>query len=363
MIRTTLGIEPELNEDEEDDESYRPRRPSYLCATRCVTSPDHLVLQSDQQPVGIPNGGHAIGQYPEIKTTAESDAKLRTSNPVGRSVETFVSPCGRSDYSIAAETILESISPVDYQLPNRSGDINGGSADPSIYSISYSAVSAPSNSTLTLDWRRYKDVVILSGSFLLVLTSVFALLSLETSILESSSVANAILGLFYFSSMIANFFAPNIVYSITPKWTIALGFFLQLGFFVANLLPHLLVLSAASVTAGFGHGLLSTAQTAYVRNLIVGSVRHPKHLSVQLRMRAAFARFESAFQAVVQTAHLWGNIVSSLTFSLAGDKINRAAETANNVAGSCGAIVECSRHLSDFNASLPGIHILTHTRT
>ncbi|XP_025079982.1 protein unc-93 homolog A-like isoform X2 [Pomacea canaliculata] len=151
-----------------------------------------------------------------------------------------------------------------------------------------------------------KNLIVLCISFILIFSSFRGVQNLQSSLNAQDQLGIISMSCLHGTMVLTCLLAPFWTNIFTAKWTLVLGSLCFLLWFGANFYPAFYTLLPASMVAGFGHGLLWTAETSYLIKLAFDSARLTKdHLDQEM------FRFHAVFLACFQTTHIWGNLISS----------------------------------------------------
>lgn len=156
-------------------------------------------------------------------------------------------------------------------------------------------------------WRYRKNLIVLSLSFILVFTAFRSIQNLQSSLNTEGRLGVIAMGCVHGTMFLTCLFAPVLINKLTSKWTIVLGLLFYLFWIAANFYPHFYTLIPTSIGVGFGQSLAWGAQVTYIQKLATDYAHLSKELSYQ-----ELSKFNGIFLACFQTAHIWGNLVSSV---------------------------------------------------
>lgn len=163
-----------------------------------------------------------------------------------------------------------------------------------------------------------KNLVILCVSFILIFSSFRAIQNLQSSINAKSNLGIITMCCVHGTTFLTSLFTPMVINIFTAKWALCLGMLCYLMWFGGNFYPQFYTLIPTALFAGFGQGILWTAEISYIVKLAFDSARVTKDL-----LDHEIFRFHGIFLACFQTTHIWGNLISSLLLS------NRPANIPN----------------------------------
>lgn len=222
-----------------------------------------------------------------------------------------------------------------------------------IPSVNQSRSSTPSGGIISFK----KNLVVLSVSFILIFSSFRGVQNLQSSLNAQDQLGIIAMSCVHGAMVLTCLLSPIWTSIFTAKWTMGLGSLCFLLWFGANFYPTFYTLIPASVIAGFGHGLLWTAETSYILQLSFDSIRKGRHYQEH-----KIFRYHAVFLACFQTTHIWGNLISSLLFGQQSQVVqyrSRQEEEAaltNNMTSEeqsrmpyisqCGVLYQCQREIN-----------------
>lgn len=194
-----------------------------------------------------------------------------------------------------------------------------------------------------------KNLIVLCISFILIFSSFRGVQNLQSSLNAQDQLGIISMSCLHGTMVLTCLLAPFWTNIFTAKWTLVLGSLCFLLWFGANFYPAFYTLLPASMVAGFGHGLLWTAETSYLIKLAFDSARLTKdHLDQEM------FRFHAVFLACFQTTHIWGNLISSFllgqrsqaiqektAFELSVVDPNITEDTFPAPVSQCGVLYQC----------------------
>ncbi|ESP03275.1 hypothetical protein LOTGIDRAFT_92528, partial [Lottia gigantea] len=155
-----------------------------------------------------------------------------------------------------------------------------------------------------------KNLIILCTGFILIFSAFRGIQNLQSSINTSSYLGITTMTCVYLSMFCTCIFAPIVINIFTAKWALSIGMLCFLIWFGANFYPRFYTLIPTALFAGFGQGILWSAEISYILKLAFDSARITKD-----QLENEMFRFHGIFLACFQTTHIWGNLISSVLLS------------------------------------------------
>jgi hypothetical protein len=152
-----------------------------------------------------------------------------------------------------------------------------------------------------------KNLIILCVGFIFIFSPFRGVQNLQSSLNAENQLGIIAMCCVHVTMVVTCLLAPLWTNIFTAKWTLALGALCFLLWFGANFYPTFYTLIPAALVAGFGNGLLWTAESAYLLKLAFDSACQRKDT-----LEPKMFRFHGIFLAGFQTTHIWGNLLSSL---------------------------------------------------
>lgn len=194
------------------------------------------------------------------------------------------------------------------------------------------------------DWKRrriFRNVIVVSFSFLLVFTAFQALSNLQSSINCDAGLGLASLATIYATLILSSMFIPSIIIRYFGlKWTMATSMFCYALYTVANYFPSWGTLIPASALVGLAAAPLWTAKATYLTTL---GIKYAK--IADDAPEAIINRFFGIFFLFFQTSQIIGNLVSSLVLKSEDD-----STSDNSTEFTCGA-QDCYTETGEENAT------------
>lgn len=268
---------------------YRPRRPSYVFATQTARQRNESYRHATKHPSAADPG--------ELDAAGAGASKKRK--------ESYRAATGQRPDDI------EDLEDPDVPEPSQTGnhavpDVVDGCPQPRP-EVDDAADSAVSRRGYT------KNLLVMSVSFVLVLTAFRALQNVQSSLNAADRLGVIAMTSLHCAMFVTSPFAPAVVARLGSKWTAVVGMTSYLFWMGANCCPHFYTLVPTSVGVGVGQSLAWSAQVAYMRHLVAdyerasGSGSEAGHRTLYL--------FNAVFLTCFQTSHVWGNLVSSLVLA------------------------------------------------
>ncbi|KAK7090837.1 hypothetical protein V1264_010587 [Littorina saxatilis] len=261
------------------------RKDSYLKATRDEVERNHVELS------------HLTGNHLSIvEEGAGNDALCESQNHINQKFA--AQNCkGKGASRQASMDTLDA----NERLSTAAGTPSGGEPTPSIVSSSHPPVGFCAG---------HKNLIVLCISFILIFSPFRGVQNLQSSLNAEDQLGIFAMSCLHGTMVLTCFLAPLWTNVFTAKWTLALGALCFLLWFGANFYPTFYTLIPAALVAGFGHGLLWTAESSYLLKLAFDSAHATKE-----QLESKMYRFHAVFLACFQTTHIWGNLISSLLLS------------------------------------------------
>lgn len=184
-----------------------------------------------------------------------------------------------------------------------------------------------------------KNLILLCISFMLIFSSFRAIQNLQSSINSKGNIGLITMSVVYGSMFFTCLVAPIVINKLTAKWALTLSTFCYITWFAANFYPEFYTLIPTAILAGFGQGILWTAEISYILKLAFDSARGKKELLDQ-----EVFRFHGIFLACLQTTHIWGNLISSIILNqTVRSDSNNVSETEDYELSmsQCGVLAPC----------------------
>ena len=377
--------------DPTDEEPYRPRRPSYICATRRVSrrrsgSYQHATgsietghedddVTNDDDVISVDCETTSVQRKNSYHEATDCDCEPETIMKVDacaadinqQTLEVYANHVGlyADDSTVdrkRAPTMAISVVSLNKDLRTVCCSSDQIFSRQSTLEISTSGTIPPIQNIRPNrpKWRCWKNLIVLSLSFVFVFTAFRAIQNLQSSLNTSGRLGSLAMCFLYGSAFASGIFAPIVVNMLTPKWTMTLGIFFYLFWIAANLCPHVYTLLPTSLAVGLGHSLAWSAQLAYVEKLVETSWCHTS--GTGLSEQQELYRFKGIFLSSFQTSHIWGNLVSSLMLSFSGfdrkDKYGSRESPGDDLGfglsgAYCGVYDTCKDATNLWNSSVP----------
>ncbi|CAH1785835.1 unnamed protein product [Owenia fusiformis] len=160
----------------------------------------------------------------------------------------------------------------------------------------------------------YKNLMVLSFSFMFIMTAFMSLQSLQSSLNREAGVGVISLSCLYGGALFSCMFAPVLIKKFGPKWCLSFGWLTQCIFTSANFYPKMYTLVPAGAILGIGTGLIWTSQGVYLTTIALefASISRETGPSVM-------SRFNGIFFMIFQSTQIWGNLISSLILHTSGE--------------------------------------------
>ena len=175
--------------------------------------------------------------------------------------------------------------------------------------ISYSAAANGPRQVLSKQ-RHWKNLLGLSVAFMLTFTAYGSLQNLQSTLNYKGGLGMASLGVIYGCLIVSCLFAPVLIKTLGPKWTVAISLFCYSFYTAANFYPEFYTLIPTAAILGFSAGPLWAAQGTYLNTLAMNLA----DVSNQAQ-ETVINQFNGVFFFFVNSSQIWGNMLSSVIFS------------------------------------------------
>lgn len=176
-----------------------------------------------------------------------------------------------------------------------------------------------------------KNVVVVSGGFLLLFTAFQSTSNLQSSINSEQGLGTFTLATIYVALVASCMFVPAyMIRKLGLKYSIVVSMLMYTVYFLANFHPTWLTMIPASIVLGIGGAPLWTAKCAYLTIL----ANEYAHATGQKTVDVV-TRFFGIFFMIFQTAQIWGNLISYYVLKPGVDSALNAT-SSNFSIGSCG---------------------------
>ncbi|UYV67047.1 unc-93 [Cordylochernes scorpioides] len=152
----------------------------------------------------------------------------------------------------------------------------------------------------------YKNLAVISTSFLLLFTAFQSLSNLQSSLNSEAGLGTASLAVIYGALVLSCLFVPSFaIRHMGLKMTLVISMLLYGTYFAANLYAKWWTLIPASVLLGTAGAPLWTAKCAYLTQLAgrYAELNGDRHDLV-------LASFFGVFFMIFQSGQVWGNLIS-----------------------------------------------------
>ncbi|NXU75725.1 UN93A protein, partial [Oreotrochilus melanogaster] len=200
--------------------------------------------------------------------------------------------------------------------------------------------------------RNFKNVLIISFGFLLLFTAYGGLQSLQSSLHSEEGLGVASLSVLYAALILSSMFLPPIlIKKLGCKWTIAGSMCCYITFSLGNFSASWYTLIPTSVILGLGGAPLWSAKCTYLT--IAGNAYAEK---AKRSGKDIINQYFGVFFLIFQSSGIWGNLISSLIFSQASNKVEQSEENLE----CCGAY-DCTTGTSNATGSAEPSSSLIYT--
>ncbi|KFQ67765.1 Protein unc-93 A, partial [Phaethon lepturus] len=200
--------------------------------------------------------------------------------------------------------------------------------------------------------RNLKNVLVISFGFLLLFTAYGGLQSLQSSLHSEEGLGVASLSVLYAALILSSMFLPPIlIKKLGCKWTIAGSMCCYIAFSLGNFYASWYTLIPTSVILGLGGAPLWSAKCTYLT--IAGNSYAEK---AGKNGKDIINQYFGIFFLIFQSSGIWGNLISSMIFSQASNKVEISGE---NLA-CCGAY-DCMTDTTNTTGSAKPSNSLIYT--
>lgn len=307
---------------------YRPRRPSYTFATQCsrqrsesyryAVKRDNPEAEVEEQTDFIEGMLQKKRKESYVRATrGESDIfelsqvqepclEVVSQNHVANNVSNCKNPVNHMKELRAA--VARRKSQIIEASGNSIQDSKPSDHDQEEVTTPCSDVDSRINPFHTPTFK--KNLILLCSSFILIFSSFRAIQNLQSSLNSKEDLGIITMTVVHGTMLLTGMLGPSLINAITAKWALVCGMFCYLAWIGANFYPRFYTLIPCAVLAGFGQGILWTAESSYIVKLAFDSSRITKD-----GLEHEVFRFHGIFLACFQTTHIWGNLISSLMLS------------------------------------------------
>jgi hypothetical protein len=170
-------------------------------------------------------------------------------------------------------------------------------------------------------WVYRKNMFVLCLSFILVFTVFRSIQNLQSSLNKENQLGVISMCCVYSSMFLSCLIVPVLINRLSAKWSIVIGLVFYHFWIAANFYPHFYTLIPTSVTVGLGQSMAWTGQVSYLAKLASDYTFASKEVS-----EYDIYKFNGIFLACFQTTHIWGNLVSSLMLHVVRPNVSHVHE-------------------------------------
>ncbi|CAH1778626.1 unnamed protein product [Owenia fusiformis] len=193
--------------------------------------------------------------------------------------------------------------------------------------------------------RIYKNIVIMSLTFLFNFTAFQSLSNLQSSLNITANLGTISLAVVYGALVLSCMFLPKfLIRHLGCKWTVTLAVLCYTVYIACNFYPAFETLIPGAIVLGFGAAPLWSAKCTYLTET---GIEYAK-LSGE-RSEVVINRFFGFFFLVFQTGQIWGNLISSLVLNTANGTYTISDEELDK----CGANFCPTTNITNQNLSSP----------
>ncbi|KAJ8309815.1 hypothetical protein KUTeg_011680 [Tegillarca granosa] len=308
-LRKSTGDEEEPPDFVESMISKRPRKESYIRATR--KNLDSLEMDSipdnhQADSLNVTANNHVENRKDPIicreKVVEELKAAVanRSKSPKSKNVYRINSEMN-PDLQKEIQRDFKNAKPDNTEILNSLEPVDGRE----MVGTPCSELSSNVPSVVILTFK--KNLIFLCISFIMLFSAFRAIQNLQTSINAKNHLGSISMSCVHGTMFLTCLWAPTIINTLSAKWAIVCGMFSLLVWIGANFYPRFYTLIPTAIFSGFGQGILWTAEISYILKLAFDSSRITKD-----GVDKEVFRFHGIFLACFQTTHIWGNLISSL---------------------------------------------------
>ncbi|NXT94801.1 UN93A protein, partial [Anhinga rufa] len=170
--------------------------------------------------------------------------------------------------------------------------------------------------------RNLKNVLVISFGFLLLFTAYGGLQNLQSSLHSEEGLGVASLSALYAALILSSMFLPPIlIKKLGCKWTITGSMCCYIAFSLGNFYASWYTLIPTSVILGLGGAPLWSAKCTY---LTIASNSYAEKTGKN--GKDIINQYFGIFFLIFQSSGIWGNLISSLVFSQASNKVEISEE-------------------------------------
>ncbi|XP_072043794.1 protein unc-93 homolog A-like [Amphiura filiformis] len=190
-------------------------------------------------------------------------------------------------------------------------------SEPSGYSTNYTSsttANAPSsrNSFRPLSKNRHwKNLFGLATAFMVTFTAYGSLQNLQSSLNYDHGLGLVSLCVLYGCLTVSCLIAPVIIRCIGTKWTVTISLGCYMFYTAANFYPEFYTLIPTAALLGFAAGPLWAAQGTYLTTLAISLADVVNDVP-----ETVINQFNGIFFLFFQSNQIWGNLLSSVIFSM-----------------------------------------------
>ncbi|XP_072164195.1 protein unc-93 homolog A-like [Diadema setosum] len=155
--------------------------------------------------------------------------------------------------------------------------------------------------------RYWKNLIVVSVAFMLIMSAFGALANLQSSLNYSSGLGVTSLFALYVALILSSFVTPLIVWLLSVKWTLVVCCFFYVVYTATNFYPVVYTLIPAAVLLGIAASPLWAAASTYMTTSAIQQAHETGDVPETI-----INRFNGIFFCFFQSAQVWGNLISSL---------------------------------------------------
>ncbi|XP_072164197.1 protein unc-93 homolog A-like [Diadema setosum] len=199
------------------------------------------------------------------------------------------------------------------------------------------STNSPPGPQLFSPLRYWKNLIVVSVTFMLIISAFGALANLQSSLNSSSGLGVASLFALYVGLILSSFVTPLIVWLLSVKRTLVVCCFFYALYTATNFYPEVYTLIPAAGLLGIAASPFWAAANTYVTTSAIQLADVTDDVS-----ETVINRFNGVFFCFCRSAQVWGNLISSLVLH----------DTSTAVTGDHCGHDSCGQR-NDFNIIIP----------
>ncbi len=180
------------------------------------------------------------------------------------------------------------------------------------YGTSVDSTTNATSSFRPLTKRKHRRYLFgLAVAFMLTFTAYGSLQNLQSSLNYDNGLGLASLSVIYGCLTVSCLLAPVVIRALGTKWTIVVGLTSYILYTAANFYPEFYTLIPAAALLGVAAGPLWAAQGTYLTTLAISLSDYINDVP-----ETVINQFNGIFFLFFQSNQIWGNLLSSVIFSV-----------------------------------------------